>query len=131
MTSNKQLFRLLPDIDFVTKLIKCFNIRDLNDTRQFCKYELKNYNTVDKIKELIPDMILFYVPCKSIAYLQDIDEKRSITILKHFISVLGYTLNRKEVIKKNKKIIYYNIANIANSKIKITFENNKHIINFS
>ena len=54
--SNKQLFRQNPDLDFVTKLINCFNIRDIYDTRQFCKFELQNYKTVDKIKELIPEM---------------------------------------------------------------------------
>ena len=131
MASNKQLFRQNPDIDFATKLINCFNIRDINDTRQFCKFELQTYKTVDKIKELIPEMTIYYVPCKAITYLQEIDEKRSITILKHFISVFGFTLNRKEIIKKNKKIIYYNIANVNNSKIKITFENNKRLIDFN
>lgn len=130
MISNKQLFRQDPDIEFVTKLVNCFNIRDINDSRQFCKYELEVYDTVNKIKELIPEMTIYYVPCKSLAYLEDINEKRSITILKHFISVFGYTLNRKEIIKKNKKIIYYNITNIVNNKIKITFDNGKKLISF-
>jgi hypothetical protein len=130
MIKNKQLFRQEPDFEFVNKLIKCFNIKDLNDTRQFCKYDLQIYKTTDKIKELIPEMSLYYVPCKSIAYLSEIDEKRSITILKHFISIYNYTLSRKEIIKKNKKIIYYNISSIQNNKVKIFFENNKRIINF-
>lgn len=130
MTGNKQLFRQDPDLEFTQKLICCFNIKDINDTRQFCKYDLQSFKTIDKIKELIPELTLYYVPCKSITYLEEIDEKRSITILKHFITVFGYTLNRKEIIKKNKKIIYYNIASIKNNKVKISFENSKRMISF-
>ncbi len=130
MSKNKQLFRQEPELEFMNKLLKCFNIKDLNDTRQFCKYDLFIYKTTDKIKELIPEMTLYYVPCKSIAYLSEIDEKRAITILKHFLLIFNYTLNRKEIIKKNKKIIYYNITSIQKNKVKIIFENNKRIINF-
>ncbi len=130
MTKNKQLFRQEPDIDFVNRIITCFNLKDINDTRQFCKYDLQSFKTTDKIKELIPEMTLYYVPCKSIAYLSEIDEKRAITILKHFILVFNYTLNRKEIIKKNKKIIYYNITSIETNKIQFFFERDKRTVSF-
>jgi hypothetical protein len=130
MIINKQLFRQEPNYDFLIKLLNCFNISDIDNSQSFCKYDLQNNKTVEKIKELIPELTLYYIPCKSITYLSEIDEKRSITILKHFLLIFGYILNRKEIIKKNKKIIYYNIVNDSNSKLKILFENNKKIINF-
>jgi hypothetical protein len=130
MIKNKQLFRHEPDVEFIYKLIKCFNIKDLNDNHQFCKHDLELYKTVEKINDLILEMRQFYVPCKSISYLSEIDEKRCITILKHFISIYNYTLNRKEVIKKNKKVIYYNIISVEENKMKITFENDTQTINF-
>ena len=63
--------------------------------KEFCKDDLKDINTVDKIEELIPEMILYYLPCKSQIYLKDITIKRihnSFTILKLY----DYKLCRKE-----------------------------------
>ena len=101
-----QLFTEKPTIDFIN-----------------CKDDLKDINTVDKIEELIPEMILYYLPCKSQIYLKDITIKRSITILSQFLKLYDYKLCRKERIINRKKFIYYNIINNKYNNLHISKQN--------
>ena len=77
------------------------NFRDvwsysLDDTNFFTKQTLLDNHTVDKLTALKGTLETYYLPCKSKVYLQDINEKRRITILKQFIKMYGYTTISKE-----------------------------------
>ena len=123
-----QLFCEKPSEDFMNKILMCYDIQNLNDSKEFSKGDLIEHNTSDKIIDLIPDLILYYLPCKGIVYLNEIDEKRCITILSQFIKMFDFKLGRKEKIINKKKTIFYFIINknnkffhVNNSKCELDF----------
>jgi hypothetical protein len=117
-----QLFTEKPGMEFVASLLRCYGLQSLDDNKEFCKEDLTDYGTIDKLEELIPEMILYYLPCKSEIYLKDITVKRSITILTQFLRLYEYKLVRKERIINRKKHIYYNLISNKFNNIHISTE---------
>lgn len=114
-----QLFGTLPDEDFLVVLLNCYNIRDLTDTHEFTKGDLIEYDTVEHLNEIIPELVMYYLPCKAKIYLNEITEKRAITILAQFLKIFDYRLMREERIINRKKIIFYNLHKLEDSKLHI------------
>ena len=114
-----QLFCEKPSFDFLNKLLNCYGLYNIEDTKEFSKGDLIELRTCEKIIDLIPELVLYYLPCKSIVYLSDIDEKRSITILSQFLKIFDCKLNRKEKIIHKKKTIFYSISNKVNKKLHV------------
>lgn len=128
-----QLFTKKVDTDVVLKLLQCFGINDLNEKKVFCKYDLMQNNTVSKLNALKPELERYYLPCKAKVYLEDLTEKRAITVLKQVLRLHGYYLNSKEKNLNNKKIIFYQMIN---EKDKLHPQNMKkynitNILNFN
>lgn len=90
-------------------ILKCFNIHDLDDKRMFCKYDMIEHCTVKKLMELKEPLSSYYIPCKSKLYLENLTEKRAVTVLKQVLRLYGYCLWSKEKNHRNKKIIFYQI----------------------
>jgi len=106
-----QLFTKRVDVDLLLELLKCFGLKDLNDKRLFCKYDMIQNNTVAKLSDLKVALEEFYLPCKAKIYLENITEKRSVTVLKQVLRLHGYYLISKEKNVNNKKIIFYHLIN--------------------
>jgi len=117
-----QLFTEKPNIDFMTTLVRCFGLESIDDSTEFSKVDLININTVTKLEDLIPELIIYYLPCKSRIYLSSITIKRTITILSQFLKLYDYKLCRKEKIVDQNKMIYYNIFDNKLSQLRITQE---------
>lgn len=115
-----QLFCERPSIEFMEEFLKCFNMEGLDENKEFCKNDLVEVRTVEKIYEMLPELILYYLPCKAKIYLNDINEKRAITILCQFLKLFDYRLCRKERIISKKKIIYYKIQKLEDSRLHIS-----------
>jgi hypothetical protein len=125
-----QLFGMLPDEEFILQLLKCYGLRDLSDTHEFNKGDLIELNTVDKLTDLIPELVIYYLPCKAKIYLNDINEKRAITILVQFLKLFDYRLSREEKIINKKKVIFYSILKLDDSKLHILRNTNNYEIVF-
>lgn len=117
-----QLFTEVPGDEFLGRLLACYGLSGLQDSKEFCKEDLIDLGTINKLEELVPEMILYYLPCKSQIYLKDITLKRSITILSQFLKLFEHKLSRKERIISKKKHIYYKLINIKFSKLHISNE---------
>lgn len=105
---KNQLFRILPDMEIITKILETFGIVSLNDTKSFSIQTIRENDTVEKMNNLKDILEKYYLPCKSL-YIRDINEKRCIVILRQFIRVYGYTLVSKERHLKGNKINFYRI----------------------
>lgn len=87
----------------------CFGLRGLEDSSEFSKFTLRERNTVEKLIELLPEIILYYIPCKAKKYLSEIDEDRAITVMRQLLRLYDYELSKKERVIQKKKVIFYSL----------------------
>lgn len=123
-----QLFKIIPDRSFLLDIIKLFGINDLDENVHFTNNDLIQLNTASRLNDFAPKLKEYYIPCKSKLYLNNIDNKRSITILKQLLKVFDYfIINQFKTINGN-KIKYYIIHKksedifIPKKKILISFD---------
>ena len=128
---KNQLFRILPDTEIIHSLLNAFGLTSLDDTKFFTKESLKDNETVTRINEMKDKLEGYYLPCKAKDYMNNITEKRSITILRQFIKSHDYTLISKERYIDGKKISVYRLIqddkNLTPTKKK---KKKKIVINF-
>lgn len=116
MTKN-QLFSCVPELNVVDKLLSYFGLEDgINDKNSFNKLNMKELDTVKKIDEYKGELRKYYIPCKARVYLDVIDERKCITILRQFIKTHGYTLVSSDKSINGNKIKLYRLIEIDNSK---------------
>ena len=118
-----QLFYEIPPMEIINKLLNSFGLSNIHDTKEFNKSDLIANNTATKLIELIPDLALYYLPCKANIYLTNITIKRSITILSQHLRLYDYRLSRDERIVDGKKDIFYRIIKEKDTKLQIQNEN--------
>ena len=123
-----QLFCEQPSIDFMSQFLKCYGLKGFDDNVEFSKGDLIEYDTVEKLEDMLPEIIMYYLPCKAKIYLDALTEKRAITILSQFLKLFSYKLARKERIINKKKIIYYKIQKIEDTKLHIDNTNTYELL---
>ena len=122
MGPKNQLFRRNPDRYIISDLLKIFNIESLDDTSfYFTKQDLLNCDIIDNMNKLKNRLEVYYIPCKSKVYLNDIDEKKCITILRQFLKYMDYNLKLKEkYVNGVKNYQYFIVCN--KKKVVIEFD---------
>ena len=109
---KNQLFRKTPSNEIIQKVVETFGFRCLKDRRCFSRSDLIKLDTVSKIQELKPELELYYLPCKARTYLNDLNEKNVVTILRQLIKTQGFTICSREKYCKGDKFIIYNLCPI-------------------
>ena len=112
-----QLFKIKPDLNLVNDIIKLYGLSDYKDSDLFTKQNLVDLNTVEKLKEMLPRLTDYYLPCKAKQHLTRIDEKKCITILRQLLKQHNYNILSKEKCIKGEKFNYYQIIEYSNKKI--------------
>ena len=56
-----QLFQQMPDENFLLRLLNCYDIADINDNKEFSKCDLIDLQIVNRIENLIPELVLYYL----------------------------------------------------------------------
>lgn len=106
-----QLFRKRIETELVIDILQCFGLANLNDRKMFSKMDLVKEQTVDRLTMLLPEIEEYYLPCKARVYIENLNEKRAITMLKQILRLHGYYLQSKEKNLNNHKIIFYVLMN--------------------
>lgn len=104
-----QLFRILPDREIIDKVLKCFGIKELEVNYNFTKKDMERCETIKRLEEMREDIRKYYLECKYKKFMNDLNEKRSITILKHFLKVVNYGISTKEKYSDGRKYLVYNL----------------------
>ena len=119
---KNQLFRRNPDRYIINDLMIAFKIKSLDDEDfYFTKHDLINLNIVNKVNNIKEKLEIYYLPCKAKIYLEDINEKKCITILRQFLKHIDHNLKLKEkYIKGTKNYLYFIHTN--KDKVLITFD---------
>ena len=109
---KNQLFRVLPDTEIIQTLLEIFGLTSLEDNNYFTKETMDENHAVDQFIELKDTLGSYYLPCKSKVYLNEITNKKCITIFRQFIKVHGYTLISKERYINRKKTCVYRLIKL-------------------
>ena len=115
MTIN-QLFKTKPSKELIEELLNIYGLSGFDDNKYFSKNDFIQLNTLDKMNEFIIKLKDFYLPCKQKIYLENLNYKKLITILRQCIKLYGYKLISKEKYLKGEKVIIYQIELIDNNK---------------
>ena len=104
-----QLFKIVPSRQFTLKLLQLYGINDFVETHYFTKDDLDKLNIVQELNNIKYKLEKYYIPCKSKVYLKDINLKRSIVILRHFLKCHNFNIHSKEKFIKGTKHTTYRI----------------------
>lgn len=115
-----QLFRELPCDEFIEVFLSCYGFNGLDDLREITCDDIINLKTIQKLNELIPEMVIYYLPCKAEIYLKSMTWRKSITVLGQFLKLVGFSLCRKEKLLLKKKKTFYSIQRSQSKMIKFS-----------
>ena len=115
-------------MEMINSLLQIFGLDSLNDTKFFTKESLKDNETVSRLTEMRDELGKYYLPCKAKNYIIDITEKKSITILRQFIRIHGYTLISKERHIDGKKTSVYRLIEDNKESTPKKNKNKKNIV---
>ena len=107
--NKNQLFKKLPPIDLFERFVKIYGLTDINDCRKFTKDHLIKNKTLEKIEGLREELEEYYLPCKIMKYLMDLDEKKLITILRQIAKIFDYHVISNEKYLNSKKVLQYSL----------------------
>ena len=96
--SKNQLFRENISFDFLLNFFrKCFSI-DLNNSTNysFSKKTIINRNIIEIINENLVALKKIYIKCKHKIYLENLNEKKIITLLRQLLRSHNFELKAKE-----------------------------------
>ena len=135
MSKKDQNFRNPPDIKIIQLLLETFGLDGLDDDRFFTKEHMKEIQTVEKINLLKPKLKECYLNCKSKIYLNDLTEKKAITVLRQFIKNQNYKVITFEKSVGGRKqmtyrVMYINVDSLSPTKHD-EHKNRKYIGSFS
>ena len=127
---KNQLFKNNPSEEFVISLLNIYGIKDFDDNHYFTKKDLEELNTIKNLNEIKDTLSDYYIPCKAKIYVDDINDKRAITILRQFLKTQNYTLLSKEKYLKGKKYNTYSVISVSNNLVIDKNKDRKIIIDF-
>ena len=129
MNNKSQLFKELPSKDLSLKIIKAFGLKDFTDERSFTRDDIIRLGTINIINNYKDELIKCYLPCKQRTYLNDLNSKNIITVLRHICKVNGFNIVSTEKHVKKAKLIVYKIMKITDIEYKPLQKEEIHSIN--
>ena len=121
-----QLFTKMMDEETLYKLLKCYNLTSLYDSRMFSKKELEQICTVDKVNAISDELEKYYLKCKAKLYLSNITTKKCLTILKQVVRLFHFSVESHEKNINNRKVIYYQLTAIKKDDETHMIESNSN-----
>jgi hypothetical protein len=106
-----QLFKDIPPIELVVKVVQCFGFEDLDDKGCICKKYFGTMNVIGNLQILLPELRKYYLPCKARAYLNDLTNNSVMTILRQLLRPHHYIIVSREKYVNREKLINYNLLN--------------------
>ena len=130
MTIN-QLFSKKPDDEIIGKLLECFGLSSLDDSKIFTKRDLKETQVLENLELIKEELGSFYLPCKRKKYLENLNFKKSITLLRQFLKCVDYTLFSKEKYIQGEKYLTYQLMSMDKKNVlKMKKKDDSMIVSF-
>lgn len=118
--NKNQLFSKNPPYELVVKILNILLNREIsNDIHyEFSKNSIKNKNINNKIKEFIPELKIYYLKCKHQKYLENLNEKKIITLFRQILKPYDFIINSLEKYNNGEKYLLYTIEKKKNLILK-------------
>lgn len=113
---KNQLFRKIPTPEVCERVLHAFGIKSFDDPTYFSRSDLDAIRCVDAMCELKVELVKYYLPCKARTYLNDLNSKNVITILRQVCRLYSYSVQSREKYIKGDKFIIYQIIPSDNQK---------------
>jgi hypothetical protein len=114
---KEQLFKNVPPKDFVEDILKLFIPNGFQDSYyQFSRKMISEKNVCDKLTLLVPQLKEYYMNCKHKKYLENLDPKKCVTILRQLLRLYDYRVVSMEKYHNGQKFLLYKIEKIEIEK---------------
>ncbi len=87
---KSQLFKITPDSYIINLILEAFGLTGLDDTRYFTRENMKDCDTLSILIQLSDELRPYYLPCKSKIYIDNLTEKKCITLFRQFLKPFHY-----------------------------------------
>lgn len=118
---KNQLFsKEYPPFELVNKILYQLLNKNLNDTIyfEFSRPIIKNKNIIKNMKQHIDDLKKYYLKCKHYKYLENLNEKKIITIYRQILRPYNFIIKAFEKYNNSKKYLLYVIEKKKDLKLK-------------
>ncbi len=118
---NNQLFsKEPPPFNLVNNIIQCITNIPLNDEYyyEFTLKNLINKNVLCKIAIYIEELKKYYLKCKHSKYLDNLNEKKLITVLRQILRQYDFNINSIEKYNNGEKYLLYFIEKKKQNGLK-------------
>ena len=125
---KNQLFSKDPPFELVNRMMHVLINKDLSDNIyfEFSRKNLLNKKIQDKINIFIPELKEYYLKCKHDKYLENLNEKKIITLFRQILKPFDYSINAHEKYNNGEKFLLYVIQKRKN----LVFKKIDSVINF-
>lgn len=113
---KNQLFRKKPSMEICDKVLSAFGLKSFDDPTYFSRKDLDAIGCVESMQELKEELATYYLPCKARTYLNDLNNKNVITIIRQLCRLYGYSVQSREKYIKGDKFIIYQIIPSDNQR---------------
>lgn len=118
---KEQLFKKVPSKEFVESILKLFIPNGFEDIYyQFSRKMIIEKGVVEKLEEMRDLLKEYYMNCKHKLYLEGINPKKAVTILRQMLRLYQYRVVSMEKYYNGKKYLLYKVE-----KIEIEKENHQ------
>jgi hypothetical protein len=118
---KNQLFsKEYPPFHLVNEILHELLNKDLNDSIyfEFSRSIIKNKNIIKNMKKYVETLKKFYLKCKHAKYLDNLNEKKVITIYRQILRPYNFVIKAFEKYNNSKKYLLYVIEKKKDLKIK-------------
>lgn len=114
---KEQLFKNIPSKEFVEDVLKLFIPNGFQDSYyQFSRKMITEKNIIEKLNLLMPQLKNYYMNCKHKKYLENLDPKKCVTILRQLLRLYEYRVISIEKYHNGQKFLLYKIEKIEIEK---------------
>ena len=109
--SNQLFSKEPPNFDLVNNILFLLTNKDLNDITyyEFSRKILLNKNIIENIQEYIPELKKYYLKCKHEKYLENLTEKKIITLFRQILRKYEYSIHAVEKYNNGRKYLLYTL----------------------
>lgn len=115
---NSQLFKKKPTLEFVVKVAAFYNIKEFKESQKFTISDLKSLGTVEKLNEIMDEFKEYYIKCKAKKYLENLNEKKAVTVMRQLLKSINYNIISKEKYANGLKYLEYRVEPLK-KKLKV------------